>query len=83
MTVKAPVAGQKKLVMPAHPKGTRVKVLSADYEQIINEKGEVVRRPLSDTPVRVSFVVCQDVRLNGQCGFKGRVYALICLQSKW
>lgn len=29
MTVKSPVAGQKKLVMPAHPKGTRVKVLAA------------------------------------------------------
>lgn len=62
MTVKSPVAGQKKLVMPAHPKGMRVKVLSADYEQIINDKGEIVRRPLSDTPVRVSFVVRQDKR---------------------
>ena len=60
MAVKSPVAGQKKLEMPAHPKGTRVKVLASDYEQIINDKGEIVRRPLSDTPVRVSFVVRQE-----------------------
>lgn len=55
LDVKAPAADARKIAIP-HVKGTDVKFLGADYEQIIDEKGRITR-PLTDTPVRVSFEV--------------------------
>lgn len=51
-------AGAKQLPMPAVP-GTQIKILGADYEQIINSKGEI-SPVISDTPVNVSFKVTKD-----------------------
>ena len=48
------------MALPEVPKGTQIKLLAADYDQIINKNGEIVRRPLSDTPVRVSYVLRRD-----------------------
>ncbi len=53
LQVKAPAQGAKKLTLP-NAQGAKVKLLAADYEQIIDEKGNITSL-LSDTPVRVSF----------------------------
>lgn len=53
LQVKAPAQGAKKLTIP-NVQGAKVKLLAADYEQIIDEKGNITSL-LSDTPVRVSF----------------------------
>ncbi len=53
LQVKAPAADSRRLSIP-RAKGVDVKLLAADYEQIISRKGAITR-PLSDTPVRVSF----------------------------
>ena len=47
-----------KLVMPAVP-GAEVRLLGADYEQIIRPDGSVAT-PLTDTEVKVSFVLNKD-----------------------
>lgn len=47
-----------KLVIPSVP-GAEVRLLGADYEQIIRPNGQVVK-PLTDTQVKVSFVVSKD-----------------------
>ena len=53
LKVKEPAAKAKRISLP-HVKGAEVKFLAADYEQFINDKGRITR-PLTDTPVRVSF----------------------------
>ncbi len=58
MQVKAPTANDKKLTLP-RVKGAKVRLLGADYEQIINKKGKI-RFPMSDTPVRLSFELSKD-----------------------
>lgn len=46
-------ANHKKLKMPSAP-GVNVRILGADYEQIITKSGKI-NRPIADTPVHVSF----------------------------
>lgn len=58
LNVKAPAAGSKRLVIPK-VKGVDIRLLGADYEQIIDSKGRLIT-PLCDTPVRVSFEVSKD-----------------------
>lgn len=58
LQVKAPTASSKKLAIP-RVKGAQIHLLGADYEQIIDSKGNI-RKPLTDTPVRVSFVLSKD-----------------------
>ncbi len=53
LKIKEPTAKAKRISIPA-VKGAEVTFLAADYEQLINEKGRITR-PLTDTPVRVSF----------------------------
>jgi hexosaminidase len=53
LQVASPAAGDKKLELP-RVKGAKVRLLGADYEQIIDKKGKI-KSPMSDTPVRVSF----------------------------
>ena len=53
LKVKEPTANARRISVPA-VKGAEVTFLAADYEQLINEKGRITR-PLTDTPVRVSF----------------------------
>ena len=53
LQVSAPGAADKELVLP-RVKGVKVRLLGADYEQIIDKKGKI-KFPMSDTPVRVSF----------------------------
>ena len=53
LQVASPGAGDKKLVLP-RAKGAKVRLLGADYEQIIDKKGKI-KPPMSDTRVRVSF----------------------------
>lgn len=53
LQVSAPGAADKVLVLP-RVKGVKVRLLGADYEQIIDKKGKI-KFPMSDTPVRVSF----------------------------
>ena len=60
LDVKSPAAKAKKLSIP-RVRGADVKLLAADYEQIINSKGKI-SRPLTDTPVRVSFTVSKGGR---------------------
>ena len=55
LKVKAPSAKAKRISVP-FVKGAEVKILAADYEQFINEKGRITR-PLTDTPVRISFLL--------------------------
>lgn len=55
LKVKAPSAKEKRISVP-FVKGAEVKILAADYEQFINEKGRITR-PLTDTPVRISFLL--------------------------
>ncbi len=58
LNVKSPSASSKKLAIP-RVKGTQIRLLGADYEQIIDNKGNI-SKPLTDTPVRVSFVLSKD-----------------------
>ncbi len=60
LQVKAPSAGDKKLTLP-RVKGAKIRLLGADYEQIIDKKGKI-RFPMSDTAVRLSF----ELSKNGQ-----------------
>lgn len=53
LKIKEPTAKARRISVPA-VKGAEVTFLAADYEQLINEKGRITR-PLTDTPVRVSF----------------------------
>ncbi len=53
LQLKAPSAGDKEFVLP-RVKGAKLRLLGADYEQIINRKGKI-NFPESDTSVRVSF----------------------------
>ena len=54
----APLVQGQKFELPAVP-GTEIRLLGADYEQIIRPNGEIVT-PLADTAVKVSFVVRKD-----------------------
>ena len=58
LQVKAPTASSKKLAIP-RVKDAQIRLLGADYEQIIDSKGNI-SKPLTDTPVRVSFVLNKD-----------------------
>lgn len=58
LTVKSPAPDSKRIPMP-RVRGAEVRLLGADYEQIIDSKG-LISRPQSDTPVRVSFEVKKD-----------------------
>ncbi len=60
LQVKAPSANDTKLTLPK-VKGAKIRLLGADYEQIIDKKGKI-RFPMSDTPVRLSF----ELSKNGQ-----------------
>lgn len=51
-------AGAKQLPLPVVP-GAKIKILGADYEQIINKKGEI-SPVIADTLVNVSFKVTKD-----------------------
>ena len=55
LNVPQPTAADKKIRIPGI-KGIDVKLLGADYEQIINRNGNI-SKPLTDTTVRVSFEV--------------------------
>ncbi|MBR2314285.1 MAG: family 20 glycosylhydrolase [Akkermansia sp.] len=57
LPVQPRTSGQK-LEIPAVP-GAAVRLLGADYEQIIRPDGSVVT-PLTDTAVKISFVVSKD-----------------------
>lgn len=50
--------GAKQVPVPRAP-GARIDILGADYEQIVNAKGQI-SSVLSDTPVNVSFRVSKD-----------------------
>ena len=54
----APRVSGHKLEIPSIP-GAQVRFLGADYEQIIRRGGNIVT-PLTDTQVKVSFVVSRD-----------------------
>ena len=58
LQVKAPTASSTKLAIP-RVKDAQIRLLGADYEQIIDSKGNI-SKPLTDTPVRVSFVLSKD-----------------------
>ena len=60
MAVKSPSAETKKLQLP-RASGAHVRLLGADYEQIIDKAGNI-NHPMSDTAVRVSFEVSKDGR---------------------
>ena len=51
-------AGAKQLPMPS-VSGAQIKLLGADYEQLVNSKGKIAP-VISDTPVNVSFEVTKD-----------------------
>lgn len=51
-------AGAKQLPMPS-ASGAQIKLLGADYEELINSKGKIAP-VISDTPVNVSFKVTKD-----------------------
>lgn len=51
-------AGAKQLPMPS-ASGAQIKLLGADYEELINSKGKIAP-VISDTPVNVSFKVAKD-----------------------
>ena len=57
LPVQPRTSGQK-LEIPTIP-GADVRLLGADYEQIIRPNGDIIK-PLTDTPVKVSFVVTKD-----------------------
>lgn len=54
----APRTTGAKLEIPTAD-GAEVRLLGADYEQIIRPNGDIIS-PLADTPVKVSFVVTKD-----------------------
>ncbi len=56
MQLVAPAAGDKQLKIPCIP-GAEVSLLGCDYEQLIDKEGRIADNILSDTPVRVSFLV--------------------------
>lgn len=58
LTIPPVKAGAKQLTMPS-ASGAQIKLLGADYEQIINSKGKI-SPVISDTPVNVSFKVTKD-----------------------
>ena len=58
LQVKAPSVNDKKLALP-RVKGAKIRLLGADYEQIIDKKGKI-RFPMSDTAVRLSFELSKD-----------------------
>ncbi len=57
LPIQHPSASAKVLSLPK-VKGVEIKLLGADYEQIVNRKGRI-SKPLTDTPVRLSFEVSQ------------------------
>lgn len=58
LTVKSPSVGSKRLPIPKI-KGASIRLLGADYEQIIDNRGRI-SPPLCDTPVRLSFEVSKN-----------------------
>ncbi|MBR2145608.1 MAG: hypothetical protein IJ956_08715, partial [Akkermansia sp.] len=58
LNVKSPSAGSRRLALPKI-KGAGIRLLGADYEQIIDSKGRI-SKPLCDTPVRLSFEVSKN-----------------------
>ena len=59
LQVQSPSADSKRLTIP-RVRGAEVSILGVDYEQLVNEKGTILTRPASDTPVRISFKVTKD-----------------------
>ena len=57
MNVKSPTSKSKHLEMPKLPEGIQARLLSTDYEQMVDKNGHIIHRPLCDTPVRVSYTV--------------------------
>ena len=55
LQVKSPAADSRQLSLP-RARGAEVKLLAADYEQLVSKSGAITH-PFSDTPVRVSFEV--------------------------
>lgn len=58
LTIPQIEAGARQLPMP-HAPGAKIQLLGADYEQIIDSKGNIAP-VLADTPVNVSFKVTKD-----------------------
>lgn len=58
LNMKSPSASAKKLSIP-RVRGAQVRLLGADYEQIIDSRGNI-SKPLIDTPVRVCFELSKD-----------------------
>lgn len=58
LKVNSPSSNSKKLSIP-RVKGAEIKLLGADYEQIIDARGRI-NPPLTDTTVRVSFELKKD-----------------------
>ena len=58
LQIKSPAANARKIQIP-RIQGAEVKLLGADYEQIVSGKGNI-SKPLTDTTVRVSFEVSKD-----------------------
>ncbi len=58
LTLPPVKAGAKQLPIPRVP-GAQIEILGADYEQIINNKGQIAP-VIADTPVNVSFTVNKD-----------------------
>ena len=59
LKVQSPAADSKRITIP-RVRGAEVSILGVDYEQLVNNKGKILTRPASDTPVRVSFKVTKD-----------------------
>lgn len=59
LKVQSPAADSKRINIP-RVRGAEVSILGVDYEQLVNNKGKILTRPASDTPVRVSFKVTKD-----------------------
>lgn len=55
LNVQAPALKARQISIP-RLKGAEVKLLGADYQQIVDSAGRI-RRPVSDTPVRLCFEV--------------------------
>ena len=58
LPLQQPGATDKTIRIPK-VKGVEVRLLGADYEQIVRKDGQIIH-PLSDTPVRVCFKVTKD-----------------------
>ncbi len=56
MQLTPPAAGDKQLKLPTIP-GAEVRLLGCDYEQMVQADGRIADTVLSDTPVRVCFLV--------------------------